>query len=69
MARGRTTKSTKKFESKHLSRTIENRKIQRKNKEKYDKRNPGHDARKSGARAIATSRKKLPRKLLLARAH
>jgi nucleolar complex protein 2 len=51
MARGRTTKSTKKFESKHLSRTIESRKIQKKNRDKYNKRNPGHDARKSGARA------------------
>jgi nucleolar complex protein 2 len=46
MARGRTTKSTKKFEQKHLSRTLEARKIQKKNKEKYNKRNPHKDDRK-----------------------
>ena len=37
MARGRTSKATKKFETKHLSRTIENRKIQKRNKDKYNK--------------------------------
>jgi len=36
MARGRTSKATKKFESKHLKRVIDERRIRKKNKDKYN---------------------------------
>jgi len=50
MARGRASKATKKFESKHLSKVLENRKIRKRNKDKYSKiRN---DARTTAAKAI-----------------
>jgi nucleolar complex protein 2 len=52
MARGRTSKATKKFESKHLTKTLETRKIQKRNKDKYNKNKDRNDARKAAARAI-----------------
>jgi len=52
MARGKTSKATKKFESKHLSRTLEGRKIQKRNKDKYSKNKVRNDVRKAGAREI-----------------
>ena len=52
MARGRTSKATKKFESKHLGRTLETRKIQKRNKDKYNKNKVRNDARKAAAREI-----------------
>ena len=61
MARGRTTKSTKKFESKHLARTIETRRIQKKNKDKYNKRKGHNDTRKNGD-AIASVEEPVARK-------
>jgi nucleolar complex protein 2 len=50
MARGRISKATKKFESKHLTKTLETRKIQKRNKDKYNK--DRNDIRKAAARAI-----------------
>jgi nucleolar complex protein 2 len=52
MARGRTSKATKKFEKNHLGKVIETRKIQKKNKEKYNKNKDRNDVRKSAAREI-----------------
>lgn len=52
MARGRTSKATKKFESKHLTKTLETRKIQKRNKDKYNKNKDRNDIRKAAARAI-----------------
>ena len=49
MARGRASKTTKKFESKHLSKVLENRKIQKRNKDRYGK---NKDSRKAGPKAI-----------------
>jgi len=39
MARGRVSKATKKFQAKHLTHTLESRKIHKKNKDKYNKKN------------------------------
>lgn len=52
MARGRASKTTKKFESKHLSKVLENRKIQKRNKDRYGKNKVRNDSRKAGAKAI-----------------
>jgi nucleolar complex protein 2 len=52
MARGRTSKATKKFESKHLGHTLETRKIQKRNKDKYNKNKVRNDARKDAAMEI-----------------
>jgi len=52
MARGRTSKATKKFESKYLSKVLETRKIQKRNKDKYNKNKVRNDARKVAAPAI-----------------
>jgi nucleolar complex protein 2 len=52
MARGRASKATKKFESKHLSKVLENRKIQKRNKDKYSKNKVRNDARTTAAKAI-----------------
>ena len=52
MARGRASKATKKFESKHLSKVLENRKIQKRNKDRYGKNKVRNDAQKAGAKAI-----------------
>lgn len=52
MARGRTSKATKKFEKNKLGKVIETRKIQKKNKEKYNKNKVRNDARKAAAREI-----------------
>lgn len=46
MARGRASKATKKFESKHLTHTLEARKIQKRNKDKYNKNKGRNDVRK-----------------------
>jgi nucleolar complex protein 2 len=49
MGKGRTTKATKKFESNHLARTIKNRKIQKKNKQKHANNKKVHnDSKGSG---------------------
>jgi nucleolar complex protein 2 len=52
MARGRTSKATKKFESKHLGRTLETRKIQKRNKDKYNKNKGRNDSQKTAAKEI-----------------
>ena len=53
MARGHASKATKKFESKHLSKVLENRKIHKRNKDKYNKKNKvRNDAGKSVGKAI-----------------
>jgi nucleolar complex protein 2 len=53
MARGRASKTTKKFESKHLSKVLENRKIQKRNKDRYGKNKVrNNDSRKAGPKAI-----------------
>jgi nucleolar complex protein 2 len=51
MGRGRTSKKTKKFEAKHLTRTIEDRKIRKKNKDKYNK-NKVRNAERAAAAAL-----------------
>ena len=52
MARGK-AKATKKFESKHLSRTIEARKIRKTNKDKYNRNKASNDSgKKAGARSV-----------------
>ena len=52
MARGRSSKATKKFESKHLSKVLETRKIQKRNKDKYNKNKVRNDSRTTAAKAI-----------------
>jgi len=53
MTRGKTAKTKKKkFKPKGLSQTIEPPKIQKRNKEKYNKNKVRNDARKAAARAI-----------------
>jgi nucleolar complex protein 2 len=49
MAQGKVSKATKKFQAKHLTRTIENRRIQKKNKDKYNK----NKTRNALAKAVA----------------
>jgi nucleolar complex protein 2 len=49
MARGKVSKQTKKFESKHLKRTIDDRKIRKKNKDKYNKNKDRNATRKAAA--------------------
>lgn len=50
MAGTRPSKATKKFQSKHLTRVLENRKIQKKNKSKFNKPKAQNDAPKSAGR-------------------
>jgi nucleolar complex protein 2 len=52
MGRNRPSKATKKFESRHLARTIEKRKIQKRNKDKYNKGKASNEPRKAAANAI-----------------
>lgn len=47
MAGTRPSKATKKFQSKHLTRVLENRKIQKKNKSKFNKPKAQNDAPKT----------------------
>src|SRR5271169_5270120 len=52
MTRGKTTKTKKNFKAKNFSQTVEPPKIQKRNKEKYNKNKVRNDARKAAARAI-----------------
>ena len=49
MAHSRPSKATKKFESKHLARTIEKRRIQKRNKDKFNKSKARIEPRKAAA--------------------
>src|SRR5437762_13497853 len=64
MARGRNSKATKKFESKHLGRTLETRQIQKRNKDKYNKNKVRNAARQSAATEIV--KEELARKKAIA---
>ena len=69
MARGRTSKATKKFESKHLGHTLETRKIQKRNKDKYNKNKVRNDARKDAAMEIVKEELAREKVIAVAREH